>query len=357
MIAPAPPQPRPRARQLCRVVLLATLALASCQSSKDADRDARRADLTEALQNAAQPARVVAKVNGQPIPADALARQLQPPHAPRSRGEVLDELIVSELLFKDALAEGYGDDASIQTTYKQRMVQRMIHDKVLAPNAPERIPEADARAYYNANSVLYNTPELRRVDHILIGPSDSFGDPRDPKTTVPKAVFDQARDASKQLHQELTALPQPVSAETLKATAERWNAKLPDTLNVTVDVGIRTPKRDFGTPGKPGFLPATVEPFADAAFAITPEQPSDPVDTMFGTHVIFVREVTPTSTIPFSEASANIRAFLSQQRQRQAMQDLVKRLMASSEVLVDASLIGKLKAGGSSNGGAPAPTP
>ena len=66
--------------------------------------------------------------------------------------------------------------------------------------------------------------------------------------------------------------------------------------------------------------------FDEVAFSLKPGQISDVVTTQFGYHIIKVTDHKPARTVPFDEASAQIKQFLTQQQKQQKADDVHRRV-------------------------------
>ncbi|MGH9257146.1 MAG: peptidylprolyl isomerase [Vicinamibacterales bacterium] len=136
----------------------------------------------------------------------------------------------------------------------------------------------------------------------------------------------------------LVAVPEGADA----ATKEQARAKATDILN-DVKGG-----KDFAELAKqhsqdPGSAPRggdldyfergqMVGPFEEAAFALTPGQTSDLVETRFGYHIIKVVDKQPARTIPLDEVRSRIEEHLKDQNREQQIQAFIDTLRTKARI-------------------------
>ncbi|MGE0868763.1 MAG: peptidyl-prolyl cis-trans isomerase [Kofleriaceae bacterium] len=82
--------------------------------------------------------------------------------------EFLDGLIRFEILAKEAYKRGLDKDPEVVRTMKQVMIQKLMRDEFDAKITADTIPDADMRAYYDANLAEYVKPEEVRVSAIIL---------------------------------------------------------------------------------------------------------------------------------------------------------------------------------------------
>jgi len=82
--------------------------------------------------------------------------------------EFLDSLVRFEILAKEAARRGLDRDPEVVRTMKQVMIQKLMRQELDAKITADSVPEAEIRAYYNANQADYQKPEEVRVSAIVL---------------------------------------------------------------------------------------------------------------------------------------------------------------------------------------------
>ncbi len=281
---------------------------------------------------------VVARVGDSPILRSDLLNAAQqvaaqsaqagaPPPAPTLDyfREVLDGLVVRQLLYVDAKAQGItANEAEVKRRideikkrfpdpkkFTEALAAQGFTEKGLTENARMtlcvdrfvaekfaagfQLPETAVRGYYDSHPNEMKVAERRKVRHILIRPEG------------PDPV---AKEKAKKLAEELLTRIQ--KGEALATLASQYSA-------------------DPGSKGNGGELPPlgkgeTVPPFEQAAWALEKGQLSGVVESQFGFHLIELIEVLPPSVVPYDQVRGRIEQFL---RQR----DLKKTVRAHADTL------------------------
>jgi parvulin-like peptidyl-prolyl isomerase len=282
----------------------------------------------------------VATVKGQPLGAGVLRQILGRADNRRGRDEVLQDMILGELYYEEALASGYGALPEMQDLHRRLMVERLLELEIDAPNTAADIPAAEARAYYDNNYFLYRQPELRDSTHLLVMPSSKRWDIRKDEGKIPPEVFVRAEGLAQQIHQDIQARGEsPLVADDLKAIKARWDALTPEDLEILVEDLPPAPQQQFGEPGKPNFIPAMVNEYSSALYALAPGQRSAPTRSPFGVHIMVLEKILPAEEISWEEAEPNIRAFLAAQRRQEAFARFTQKLNREGVLLVNDVLI------------------
>jgi peptidyl-prolyl cis-trans isomerase C len=187
---------------------------------------------------------------------------------------------------------------------REDMLNESRINKMMEAEAAGATPVTDAeiREFYEKNPTRFKQPEAVRASHILVRaqPGDEPG--RKKALATIQQVHRQAKAGK-----DFGDLARKHSAD---GSAERGG-----------DLGFFTKDR-------------MVPEFANAAFALKPGQISDIVQTSYGYHVIKVMERRPPSDVPLEQVTAQVREFLTKQRQQEQAEAFVKVLRNKSKVEV-----------------------
>ena len=82
--------------------------------------------------------------------------------------EFLDSLVRFEVLAKEAYRRGLDKDPDVVRTMKQVMIQKLMREELDAKITADSVPEADLKAYYDANLTEYVKPEEVRVSAVIL---------------------------------------------------------------------------------------------------------------------------------------------------------------------------------------------
>lgn len=184
--------------------------------------------------------------------------------SPEGQKQILDELVMQELLYSDALAKGLQADAEYQEAVeemKKSLLKQYAMKKLLDDVDAS---EAEIKDYYDTHTSQFSSPESVTANHILV-------DTKEEAETIAKEIKDGLAFSE----------------------AAKKYSKCPS-------------KSQGGSLGS--FTKGQMVPeFEEAAFSMTPGNLSDPVKTQFGYHLIEVEKLTPAGTQPFETVMPQVK--------------------------------------------------
>jgi parvulin-like peptidyl-prolyl isomerase len=185
---------------------------------------------------------------------------------------------------------------------QKRMQQRQWVDDQIKGKTSDAT-DADAKDFYEKNPQHFEQPEQVRASHIL---------------------FRLTPDAT----------PEKVTETLKKAEAALVRAKKEEFGKLAGELSEEPGAAERG--GDLSYFPrkgAMVEEFADAAFKLKKDEISpEPVRTQFGYHVIKVTDRKAGGKQPFDDAKPQIVAFLTRERKRVVIDEMIAAMRAKAEV-------------------------
>ncbi|MEZ5776974.1 MAG: peptidylprolyl isomerase [Paracoccaceae bacterium] len=246
-------------------------------------------------------------VNGEVIPATAIAAEAQLHTAPKGKPGIAwraagRALAVRTLLLQEARRRGLeplpltADDR--RETEEEALIRQLLDD-ALAPTAPD---EAAVRAAYDAAPDRWRAPTLYEAAHILFPAR-----PDDP------AAVEKARNQAAAVLTELARAPRDFDrlARELSACSSR-------------DTGGRLGQIATGDT-VPEFE-AVLDRLAEG------ETAAEPVLTRYGIHVIRLDARAPGEVLPYDTAAPRIRDMIAKANWTRAARDFVEALAQNAEV-------------------------
>jgi len=198
-------------------------------------------------------------------------------------------------------ADGYTEE-----TYR-RHVQRMAAAKVyldrIRADASD-VRDSEVEQFYEENEDRLTLPEQVRVRHILL-------------TWKPMGTQDDRAAIREQME---PILERARAGEDFAALAREFS-------------------EDSATKGNGGdtgfFYRGTMVPaFEQAAFALQPGEVSDPVDTVFGVHIIKLEERQEARLLPLDEVREQLQDYVREEKMEAAVGAKVDELRAAADVQV-----------------------
>lgn len=239
--------------------------------------------------------------------------------SPERRKELLDEMINVVLLAKEAREKGYDKDPLAQQEIRAILRDAMLAEARKGAPAPNEIPEAEVRAWFEAHRAEYKDPERRRVSVVVL---------RDAATA--RQVLDQVKGT-----------PAPAQwGEVVRAKSIDPQARANVPVDLAGDLGIVSPPGD--PRGENARVPAEVRA---AVFAIGEVGGvHGEVVSAGGKHyVVRLTQKLPAHERSFEEAERTIRVKLAQDRLRAKEAELLEGLKKDIKVEVDESALSTVK--------------
>lgn len=181
--------------------------------------------------------------------------------------KLVDELIMQELLYSDALAQGLDQEEAYQNAVKEmsKTILKQYAMKKLLDTIDAT--EEEIKEYYDNHTSLFKTQEKASACHILV------------------STKEEAQKIADEIKNGLD----------FKEAASKYSS---------------CPSASQG--GSLGeFTRGQMVPeFEDATFSMTPGEISEPVQTQFGFHLIQLEDLKPAGIMPFEAAQAQAKEHL-----------------------------------------------
>jgi peptidyl-prolyl cis-trans isomerase C len=234
------------------------------------------------------------------------------------RKRLLDEMIEVELLSQEARRRGLDKAPETQERLRQMLRDQMLEEVRKSAPAPNDVPEAELRAYYDKHKDEFAEPERRRVAGIVL---------------------------------ESSSVAKTVLAQALKATPAAWGELVEQR---STQRGSRSPiapselAGDLGIVGPPGHArganPRVPEPVRDAVFKIAKvgDTYSEVVPSDGKFYVIRLMNTTPPRERKYEDSERAIRTAIVQAKIREKEQALEAELRKKFPVTVDDAALAKM---------------
>ena len=222
----------------------------------------------------------------------------------------------------------------------QTLVQRYLalleqkREVAVAPVAAEpfeksvKVSDADIKAFYEKNPTAFQTPEVAKVEYLLLT-QDAIAaqmkvDPAEVKQAYQANAKQYTTNEERQASHILIAV-KPDAPEAAKAAAKQKATEILAKARAKPDSFAelaKTYSQDPGSAAQGGDLGsfsrgAMLKPFEDAVFSAKVGDIVGPVQTDFGYHVIKVTGITPPHVQSFDEVKGRIEADLKRQKASQ----------------------------------------
>jgi len=191
-----------------------------------------------------------------------------------------------------------------------------------------KVSDAEVKAYYEQNPTQFQTPEVAKIEYLLLT-QDAIAaqvkiDPAEVKQAYDANAKQYTTNEERQASHVLIAVKPDASAAD-KAAAKKKAEELAEKARAKPDSFAELAKansQDPGSAAQGGDLGsfargAMVKPFEDAVFAAKVGDIVGPVETNFGYHVIKVTGITPAHVQAFDEVKGRIETELKRQKAAQ----------------------------------------
>lgn len=164
------------------------------------------------------------------------------------------------------------------------------------------VTEEEAKAFYDQNKEKFEQPETVKASHILIQVD------KDASADVVKQKLETAKKAAARVKkgEDFAVVAKEVSEE-------------PAAKQSGGDLGYFSKQR-------------MVPEFAEAAFKQKVGEVGEPVRTDYGWHVIKVTDTKPAGMLAYPEVQEQIKAYLQEEKEGKAVQDVIKNLRNSAKI-------------------------
>ncbi len=235
--------------------------------------------------------------------------------------EIVDKLGSKEQL--NTLLKEHGvSNSDFRKDLKEEVKMKKLAKELGVP----AVSDADAKNFYNKNIDKFKYPDKVRASHILI-------------SVNPQEITEIIKSDEKNKNLDEAAIKAKVNEE-IKAKEAKANQLLAEVKkDPSLFAKLAKENSEDTTSavkgGDLGFFTAKemVPEFSKAAFSMKPNTISEkPVKTQYGYHIIMITDRAAAGQTPFEKAKANIKGYLENQRQLEAIDNLTESLKKNAKI-------------------------
>mgnify|MGYP006279228203 FL=1 len=249
------------------------------------------------------------------------------------RSEILDQLIAEEILYQTGVDRGYEPtEQSIDTQFEQMRGRFETEEEWQQALDAQGTTEEQLREQLVRNTVL---------EQVITDVTADVEPATDEEVQVVYDENPQFFETGSQVEARHILLSTQGLEDEDAVAAKRAEAEaVRDELLAGADFATLAEERSEGPSAAQGGSLGTfgrgqmVAPFEEAAFALAEGEVSGIVQTQFGFHIIQVTDIIEGGFTPIEQVSANIRQFLGQQRQADALAAFVDEAREEADVTV-----------------------
>lgn len=233
--------------------------------------------------------------------------------------------IVDKVGSKEQLDQILKQNGVSPAQFKKDLTEEVKLKKLAQSLGTTAISDADAKNFYNKNLDKFKYPDKVRASHILIAVN-----PVEIEEIVKsdKANKDLTEDQIKaKVNEEIAA--KEAKANEILAKVKKDPSQFAKIAKESSDDATTAVQG-----GELGFFAEQemVPEFSKAAFAMKPNTVSDLVKTQFGYHIIMVTDRMAAGQQPFEKVKNEIKGYLENQKQLEAIDNLVESLKKSATI-------------------------
>lgn len=235
-----------------------------------------------------------------------------------SKDDVNQEIknIMDKMGGKDRLMDALKQNGISISQFKKDVEIQIRMRRLAATAGKTEVSEKEAKDFYNKNIKQFKHGEQVRASHILI--SFNADQLKEEITSDPKNKLTEEEIKAKieKTEAEKKALAEKI-AEELKADTSKFAQYV---KKYSEDPGSAEQGGDLGFFEKDRMVPE----FSKAVFSAKPNTAPGVIKTPFGYHVFIVTDRMEAGTVPFEKAKADIEAYLQNQKEVRALDDITQ---------------------------------
>ena len=191
---------------------------------------------------------------------------------------------------------------------EERSIEYVVLGSAQAGEIPAPTPEALAK-YFEERKVLFRAPEYRKVLLLVLTPTELSSTIELSDADLKKGYEERKARFVTPERRQLQQIQFP-NIEEARAAADRL-AKGTTFAALAAERGLKEADIDLGTVTQSAVVDRAV---ADAAFALKEGETSAPVEGRFGAVLVHVAKIEPSSTKPFDDVAAELKADMAAER-------------------------------------------
>lgn len=223
----------------------------------------------------------------------------------------LENYLRKRLVVQEAIKSGFDKRSEIQidveAAKESAIFERYIRDVI----ASEVVTDAEIRKHYQDNIAKYSTPEKIKAWHIIV-----MFDGAGPKAKTKAEASELIRKISSELKSKMAA----VSSDDPVATSRIALSYFAEAAKKYSEDGAAQNGGDLGWVARGAFDTK----FEEVAYNIPLGTISEPFETRFGHHIVYVEGVQPAGRTPFEEVRMTIREQILSQRMGNVMEAVTR---------------------------------